>query len=257
MGARFKPPERAGWDIGAAALFLDLDGTLATIAETPSEARVDEACRETLLRARERLAGRIAILSGRTIQMVDEILGGAVLCVAGVHGLQRRDALGEVFEKPPHARVAEAASTLRALARKSPGLLVEAKGPSVAIHYRRALGAEAAVLEAVERIAAASGLELQLGKAVAELRTPGPDKGTALRRFMLEAPFRGARPLVVGDDLTDEPAFAEARRLGGAGLLVGAERPTDAVGRLADPSCVVAWMGRALDTGRFELEMAA
>ena len=257
MEARFKPPEQTHWDVDSAALFLDLDGTLAPIVETPSEVKVDDACRETLLRARERLAGRIAILSGRTIEVVDEILGGAVVCVAGVHGLQRRNALGEVFERPPHARVAAAASTLRALARKSPGLLVETKGPSVAIHYRRALGAEAAVLEAVERIASASGLELQLGKAVAELRTPGPDKGTALRRFMLEAPFRGARPLVVGDDLTDEPAFAEARRLGGAGLLVGSERSTAAVGRLADPSCVVAWMGRALETGRFELETAA
>jgi trehalose 6-phosphate phosphatase len=245
------------WPIERAALFLDLDGTLAPIVETPSEARVDEACRRMLACARERLGGRVAILSGRTIAEVDEILGGAVVCVAGVHGLQRRNALGEIFAKPPHGRVAQAAATLEALARKTPGLLVEAKGPSVAIHYRQARRAEAAVLEAVERIAAASGLELQLGKAVAELRTPGPNKATALQRFMLEAPFRGACPLFVGDDLTDETAFAEARRRGGAGVLVGEPRPTEATGRLADPSDVVAWIGRALEIGRFELETAA
>lgn len=256
MSTRTKTTRKTAWDAAETALFLDLDGTLAPIVEVPSEARVDDACREVLTRARERLAGRVAIVSGRAIEVVDEILGGSVLCVAGVHGLQRRNALGEVFEKPPHARVAEAAATLEALARKTPGLLVETKGPSVAIHYRKAASAEAAVLEAVERIAQASGLDLQLGKAVAELRTPGPNKATAIRRFMLEAPFRGARPLFVGDDLTDEPAFAEARRLGGAGLLVGEARPTKAQGRLKDPADVVAWIARGLDTGRFELEAA-
>jgi trehalose 6-phosphate phosphatase len=245
---------QASWALGEAALFLDLDGTLAPIAPTPTDARVDDRCRDVLAVARERLAGRVAILSGRTLAAVDQILGGAVTCVAGVHGLQRRNALGEVFENPPHARIAQAAATLRALAGTTPGLLVETKGPSVAIHYRQRPSAEAAVLEAVERIAESSGLELQLGKAVAELRTPGPNKATALHRFMLEAPFRGARPLFVGDDLTDEPGFAEARRMGGAGLLVGAARPTAALGRLADPVEVVDWIARSLEAGRFELE---
>lgn len=256
MATRIEQAERTSWTLDEVALFLDLDGTLAPIVETPSEARIDDECRRALGRAREQLAGRVAILSGREIEVVDAILDGAVLCVAGIHGLQRRNALGEIFEKPPHARVAQAAATLDALAAKTPGLLVETKGPSVAIHYRQAAAAEAAVLEAVERIAEASGLELQLGKSVAELRTPGPNKATALRRFMLEAPFRGARPLFLGDDLTDEPAFAEARRLGGAGVLVGAPRPTEAQGRLADPADVVAWIERGLDAGRFEVRSA-
>ena len=100
--------------------------------------------------------------------------------------------MGGLVLVPPHARVADAASVLEALARARPGLLVEAKGPSVAIHYRAAPEAEAAVIETVERLAQASGLEIQRGKMVMELRTPGPDKGAALNRFMLEAPFAGA-----------------------------------------------------------------
>lgn len=239
--------------IGEAALFVDLDGTIVPIASKPDDVIASAACRIVLRRALDHLHGRLAVLSGRTIASVDEVLGGVVGCVAGVHGLQRRTPLGALHLAPPHARIADAASVLEALARARPGLVVEAKGPSVAIHYRGAAGAEDAVLETVERLAQVSGLVVQRGKAVAELRTPGPDKGAALHRFMLEAPFAGHRPIFIGDDVTDESAFAETAELGGVGILVGPARQSHACGRLEDPPAVLGWIAHSLDRGAFDL----
>jgi trehalose 6-phosphate phosphatase len=239
------------------ALFLDVDGAIVPIAETPEAAKASAACRIVLRRALDELRGRLAVLSGRTISALDEVLGGVVNCVAGVHGLQRRTPLGALHLEPPHARIGEATAVLQALARARPGLRLEHKDASVAVHYRQAPGAEDAVIEAVERLAAAHGLQVQLGKAVAELRTPGPDKGAALDRFMLEKPFAGSHPIYLGDDLTDEPAFAAAQAHGGMGVLVGEPRPSLAKGRLATPAAALSWIMRCLDRQRFELPGSA
>ena len=70
------------------------------------------------------------------------------------------------------------------------------------------------------------GFAVQRGAMVAELRPAGATKGDALKAFMTEPEFAGARPLFVGDDLTDEHGFAAAAALGGAGMLVGPARET-------------------------------
>jgi trehalose 6-phosphate phosphatase len=80
---------------------------------------------------------------------------------------------------------------------------------------------------------------------VAELRPPGADKGDALKALMREPTFAGARPLFVGDDLTDEHAFAAAAEFGGAGILVGPARETAARYRLASVKAVADWLGAA------------
>jgi trehalose 6-phosphate phosphatase len=77
---------------------------------------------------------------------------------------------------------------------------------------------------------------------VIELRPPGADKGDAVRAFMTEPDFAGARPLFVGDDLTDEDAFRAAADLGGGGILVGPQRETAAKWRLEDVGAVSAWL---------------
>src|SRR3546814_10365767 len=73
----------------------------------------------------------------------------------------------------------------------------------------------------MEKLAARSGLEIQKGKMVVELRPGGADKGDAVRAFMAEPEFAGARPVFVGDDVTDEHAFEAVAEMGGAGILVG------------------------------------
>jgi len=224
------------------ALFLDLDGTLAPIAPRPQDVRLDDDHRGVLRRLARHLDGRLAILSGRTLADIDRILGGAVVPAAGVHGLERRGEDGRVHRAAPSPGLAAARSVLKAFVEENPILLLEDKGLSLGLHYRAApqLGASSRAL--AERLAQAHGLALQPGDMLMELRTPGANKGDALRAFMAEAPFAGAAAVFVGDDLTDEDGFCAARVLGGTGVLVGPGRETAAGSRLADVRAVFAWL---------------
>jgi trehalose 6-phosphate phosphatase len=248
--ARLEIPSQAPpiLDLNDSALFLDLDGTLAPIEATPDAVRPEAGRTALLRRLASALDGRIAVLSGRPLGDIDRILGGAISAAAGLHGLERRLAGGQVLRTPPYPDMEEVAEALDGLARAQRGLLVERKGASVAIHYRQAPDAGPAVVEAARRLARLHDLFLQEGRMVAELRTPGPDKGEALEAFMAEAPFAGSRPLMIGDDLTDEDAFAAAIDLGGAAILVGPARPSRAKWRLDGPAALLAWLDRAMPT---------
>lgn len=240
-----------------AALFLDLDGTLVDLAPTPEAARPDPACLALIGALGAKLHGRLALLTGRSIAVADRMVRRSVICVAGVHGLERRTAAGELESAAAHPGLVDAGDVLEALARARTGLQLERKGASVALHYRQAPDTQEAVMETVERLARATGLEVQHGKAVAELRTPGPSKAAALKSFMREAPFAGALPLVLGDDLTDEPAFQAAAHLGGWGVLVGAPRESGAHFRLPSPRAARAWLAQGVERGAFDLGAAS
>jgi len=189
------------------------------------------------------LDGRLAVISGRPLKDIDRVLDRAVAAAAGVHGLERRTAGGVVRSAEPDPCIALAAAVFQGLAEAQPGLLVEDKGLSVALHYRSAPDAANVAEAAAERLAKRMGLHLQRGDCVVELRTPGADKGDAVCAFMAEAPFRGALPIFVGDDLTDEAGFAAAETLGGYGIRVGsAQRPTVARYALEDVEAVLAWL---------------
>ena len=191
------------------------------------------------------LDGRLAVVSGRALEDLDRILEGRINAIAAVHGLVRRGARG-LDRAKPHPDLDHARDVLRDLARSDKGLLFEDKTLSVALHYRNVPSAADAVIEAAERLAQSSDLVLQLGDMVAELRTPGQDKGKSVSAFLREAPFDGATPVFVGDDLTDEDGFAAAERLGGYGVLVGPLRPTQATYRLNDFGAVLDWLDAGL-----------
>jgi trehalose 6-phosphate phosphatase len=224
------------------ALFLDLDGTLAEIAPRPDDVRPLPRRTRTLRSVADALEGRVAVLTGRTLEDADRILDGAAPCVAAIHGLVRRMPWGAVVSAQPSPALAQARRSLQALVDAHEGLLLEDKGASLALHYRQAPAAGPAVRKAAERLALATGLVLQDGAMVAELRTAGPHKGDSLRAYLSHPPFAGARPVMVGDDLTDEDAFAAAEALGGWGVLVGAPRPTRARYGLATVGEVLAWL---------------
>lgn len=230
-----------------AALFLDLDGTLAPIMPRPDDVGPDPARARLLSRLRETLSERVAVVSGRSLPDLDHILGRGVPAIGAVHGLVRRSADGIVTTLEPHPGLEDARRILGELAHCDRGLLFEDKALSVALHYRNAPSAAEAVIEASERLSQATGLILQLGDMVAELRTPGSDKGAAVTAFLRESPFLDATPVFIGDDLTDEDGFAAAERLGGFGVLVGEPRPTTACYRLAAPRDVARWL-QALTT---------
>jgi trehalose 6-phosphate phosphatase len=144
------------------------------------------------------------------------------------------------------AAISRARRAVAELAAAHDGLLVEDKGLSLAIHYRLTPELEPLVRGSAEKIARDDGLKLQMGRKVAEICTPGPDKGAALDAFMREPPFAGSRPVFVGDDLTDEDGFAAAEALGGLGVLVGPARETRARLRLEDANAVRSWLEAAV-----------
>lgn len=232
--------------LSAVSLFLDIDGTLAPFEPTP-DAVGPLPRRTALLRRLERaLEGRLAAVSGRDLAEIDRILEGALPAASGIHGLERRRSDGSVQRPPPHPALARARAEVSAFAAARPGVLVEDKALAVAIHYRRAPHTVAEV-KALARRLSALGLALQPGDMVVELKTPGADKGRSVRAFMAEAPFCVATPVFVGDDRTDESAFAVAAELGGFGVLVGPARQTAARYRLDDVDDVLDWLERSLE----------
>jgi len=191
------------------------------------------------------LEGRLAVVSGRTLADIDRILEGRIPCVAAVHGLVRRDGDGGLHETPSHPALGRVALALRQFAEVDPGLIVEEKGASVALHFRMAQPHGPAARVLARRLAAETGLTLQDGDMVEELRTPGPAKGDSIRAFMAAPAFAGARPIFAGDDTTDEHGFAEVERLGGFGVLVGRPRVTAARFGLRGVEDLIAWLEAA------------
>jgi trehalose 6-phosphate phosphatase len=231
--------------LSESALFLDLDGTLASIAARPQDVHPDARRTRLLERLRAGLDGRLAVVSGRTLEDIDRILEGRIVCAAAVHGLVLRECDGRTHAPEPHPGLTQAAAAMKDFAKRDSGLIVEEKGPSVALHFRlaRTHAAEARILS--RRLSAETGLTLQEGDMVEELRTPGPSKGDSIRAFMSAPKFRGAHPVFAGDDVTDEHGFAEVSRLGGFGVLVGRPRPTQARFGLRNVEDVLAWLEAA------------
>ncbi len=228
--------------LDGAALFLDFDGTLVELAETPDAIRVPPDLGPLLRRLRLRLDGRLAIVSGRAIADLERHIPCSGIHFSGSHGLELRLADGTDLPLSAPEGLADVLERVSQFAEEEPGLLVEEKPAGIALHYRRSPEAEARVSAFMDVLARERGLSIQRGNMVVELRPPGSDKGDALRAFLAEPEFTGARPVFVGDDLTDEHAFEAAAEAGGAGILVGPERATAALYRLDSVEAVAAWL---------------
>lgn len=236
------PPEL----LAEASLFLDFDGTLVEIAERPDAVVVDRALVELLARLADRLDGRLALVSGRPAGEVRVLLPGTRATVVGSHGMEFVHADGRTHRADRPEALAEVLAAFTAHAEGRPGLLVEDKPLGVALHYRMAPKEEDAVRALASELAARHALHLQSGKMLVELRAPGGDKGSAIAALMTEPKLASGRPLFMGDDETDEPAFAAAAERGGAGILVGPPRPSAARYRLEDVGACRAWLEDAV-----------
>lgn len=217
------------------ALFLDFDGTLIDLAPQPEAIVVPAGLVSTLRILSDYLDGALALISGRPIEQIDRFLQPLHLPVAGVHGAERRSGGGDVtlLATHPLQRVEQAAA---ALVARHPGLRMERKRGSLALHYRLAPELEPLCLQAMEEaVAASAGLTLLRGKMVVEAKPHCATKGRAIEAFLQEAPFAGRTPVFVGDDFTDETGFATVQRLHGVGIKVG-EGATVARHRLDSPA---------------------
>ncbi|GIX22070.1 MAG: trehalose 6-phosphate phosphatase [Gammaproteobacteria bacterium] len=232
-----------------AALFLDVDGTLLEFAPRPEAVVVPPGLRRLLLDLAAALDGALALVSGRSLDSIDALFDLPQLAAAGLHGLQRR-LPGRAVEVAVEPTVSSALERLRAALRTltdaHPGVRIEDKHHALAVHYRAAPTAGAAVEARLREWLAAldrSGeLGLLHGNHVVEIKPAAVNKGTAVEHFMRAPPFAGRRPVFVGDDVTDEDGIRAAQALGGVGVKVG-DAPSAARCRLPDPAAVRAWLG--------------
>ncbi len=229
------------------ALFLDLDGTLVDIAARPEDVVAGEALRHLLRTLSVRMDGAVALLTGRTIESAEAVLGGAINTIAGLHGFECR--IGGQIVRAGEDVAAVRLALEEAQQLVSSGALqarIEDKGAALALHCRETPDQCSAVRRFAETLAEKHGLAVLEGKMVVELTLGVRTKGDALVALLREPSFSGRTPISVGDDLTDEDAFEAASAHGGYGVFVGAPRPTRARYALQDAAAVSEWLRRGL-----------
>lgn len=231
------------------ALFLDVDGTLIEIADTPDSVRVDPRVHEILAGLDRRFGHAVALVSGRSIDQLDGLFAPLRTTVAGLHGLERRGPDGCVKRADcAAAGLDRVRASFAQFSDTHPKAMVEDKGMAVALHFRRApeLADEAAAL--ARRLAADpiangdDGLVLQHGKMVVEFRPRGPHKGDVVDEFMAMEPFKGRIPVFIGDDVTDEDGFNAVNRLSGHSIRVGPPQNSAAKWRIGGVAELRDWL---------------
>jgi trehalose 6-phosphate phosphatase len=235
------------------AVLLDVDGTLLDLMPTPREVWVPPGLAKTLNRLHQRTGGALAFVSGRSINDLDLIFAPDQFPAVGGHGAEMRveaDADAVSAHAPPLDK--ELKRRLAAIAKLSPGILLEDKGYSLALHYRLAPHAEKAIYAAVALIRADlpnAPIEVLPGKAVCEIKHSGFTKASGVRELMAHPPFRGRKPFFIGDDVTDESVFAIMPDLDGLAFSVG-RRARGVAGHFDAPSDVREFLAHLLDDER-------
>lgn len=245
-GRPFLPPPDA-LSPANTSLLLDFDGTLVELVDRPDAVVADRALAMLLHRLAGTFAARMALVSGRSIDQLHSFFQGlpAAFAIVGSHGAEFQIGAQRVAPARP-AALGEVERAMRLAFGAMEGVIIEPKSLGVALHFRLAPDAEAQIREFSIRSAEATGLMVQEGKMMIELRSAGHDKGSGISSLMAHSPFCGTRPIFIGDDITDEAGFVAVQQLGGFGVLVGDERPTAARFRLANVAAVRAWLGDAI-----------
>ncbi|MFC4427087.1 bifunctional alpha,alpha-trehalose-phosphate synthase (UDP-forming)/trehalose-phosphatase [Deinococcus navajonensis] len=212
-------------------IMCDYDGTLAPLAKVPRDADPQPGALEALGRLLHHPQHRAAIVTGRRSVQVYGFLPLPDLYVVGLHGM-------EWPETSPPAPQRRAIETLARQFPSAPGLRVEDKRWTVAVHYRNVTpDRHADVARQLDAVSLPPGWEIIPGKMVREFRPAGYGKGQAVRTLMASLP--GRLPVYIGDDFTDEEAFEAVNAAGGVSVKVGAG-PSAARFRLTSPASVVA-----------------
>jgi trehalose 6-phosphate phosphatase len=231
------------------ALLLDIDGTLLDLAPTPREVWVPPDLATSMGKLLQRTNGAMALVSGRSINDIDLIFAPMQFPAVGGHGAEMRlSAENESVAAGAPPMDKELKRRLAAIAKLSPGILLEDKGYALALHYRLAPHAEKAIYDAVSAIRADlpnAPIEVLPGKAVCEIKPAGVTKATGVIELMTHEPFSGRRPIFIGDDVTDESVFAIMPGMNGLAFSVG-RRAQGVSGHFDEPRDVRAWLARLL-----------
>jgi len=207
-----------------AAFLIDFDGTLAEIVRSPSLAQPHPAAAPVLSRLSALTGGAVSVVTGRPIASIDALLNLPGLCIAGIHGLERRDGSGRIWRDASSAQaLAMARRGLQRLVEAYPRLLLEDKGLSLALHYRTVPALAQVVDDVTARIVAHAADELRRlkGSMVFEIAPRTASKGAAVSAVLGDPPFHERLPVYLGDDEADEEAFQRVNELGGLSIQVG------------------------------------
>jgi trehalose 6-phosphate phosphatase len=243
-------PEPAELPASNICLFLDLDGTLVEFAPTPGDVRIEPSLIDVLARLSRTLGGALAVVSGRALSDIDRLLHPLRLPAAGLHGVERRDATG-VLHLPTggSSSLDGVRRSLGDLLAGHEALLLEDKGLSLAVHFRRAPELRDVVWTAMARASAglAPAFRLLEGDMVLEIKPGDRNKASAVDDFMREPPFLGRLPVFIGDDVTDYDGFGAVRRHAGITVAVGPR--VVAQWYLPDPGAARNWLARIAEQG--------
>jgi len=236
-------------DLDACALLLDIDGTLLDFAPTPRDVKVPSGLVPTLGGLLARTSGALALVSGRSLDDIDWMFAPERFPSVGGHGAEMRlsvDSEAVATHAPPMN--ADLKRRFAAIADQHSGILLEDKGYSLALHFRRAPQAENAIYDAVSAIRAElpnAPIEVLPGKFVCEIKHSGFTKATGVRELMTHEPFKGRRPVFLGDDVTDETVFAIMPDFDGLSFSVG-RRAQGVAGQFSGPDHVRQWFAQLL-----------
>jgi trehalose 6-phosphate phosphatase len=222
------------------ALFLDVDGTLVEIAATPEAVVVAPGLPALLEQLYRQLQGAVAIVSGRPLAQIDELLHPFIGSAAGEHGAAIRYGDGTLEEMPAGLAVPENwRDALAASAARWPGVRIESKPRGFTVHYRLAPEHGNEVWRVVRALVPEDHPWFRLlpAREAVEIGLRAVSKGKAVERLMKQAAFQGRKPVYIGDDFTDEAGISAAKELGGIGLRVGEAFS-------GDPAHVRAWLLR-------------
>ena len=227
---------------GRVALFLDFDGTLVEIAETPDGIDVPRDLNARICALETRLGGALAVVSGRALDDLESHTGPLSVACAGSHGSHCRAADGDDVGEPPADLSAEIRNKISDFAEEH-GFRLEEKTHGAALHYRSDPTLEGEGLRFAERLADEHAVVVKRGKCVIEFVASEASKASAVRAFMALKSFAGALPVFIGDDVTDEDGMRAATELGGFGVAVGERESENARYGLASPAAVHHWLG--------------
>lgn len=228
------------------AVLMDFDGTLVPIASTPDAVQVSQQLRDLLIQLHDNTDGAVAVVTGRDLDSIDNLLNLPIINLAVNHGAQWRF-LGEVTDQvgPISQHLAIIKNPVAEFAREH-DLILEDKGFSLALHFRQHPRLEKKLDKFLSSLLSSiNELEVVPGKFVREIKSVSINKGIVIERLMKRPPFAGRVPYFFGDDVTDEDGFAWINEAEGISVKVGSG-DTLAQYRVKDVEDVLAFLQKLL-----------